>query len=309
MLPFAEPEAGNAVRQEAAWNSLASWDKPAHVIFGAADRVFTEAWGRQFAAHIPGATFTSIEGEGHRPMLFTGPAGGQFTGKHRGDEFAELVLRLIRTEFDSKSPRQTGRDSLPPKQYLQAEKESTCLFSSVPFLSPVREASMLRGENVRTHQVEINAMQPTLEQIRQFLALPNGPIVMVNLLKFKEDGGREEYQKYGMKALQVLEKIGARILFTGQASVCLIGDGDWDQIALVEYPSKLALIRLALSAEYRAAQKHREAGLEGQIAYVVTTNSRWSSSRIPPLSRFPKAASSWWKNHRKLLSEQSNSDN
>jgi haloalkane dehalogenase len=98
MLPFAEPEAGNAVRQEAAWNNLASWSKPAHVIFGDSDRVFTEEWGRQFAAHIPGATFTTIEGEGHRPLLFTGPAGGQFTGEHRGDEFAELVLRLIRTE-------------------------------------------------------------------------------------------------------------------------------------------------------------------------------------------------------------------
>jgi haloalkane dehalogenase len=98
MLPFAEPDAGNAVRQEAAWNNLASWDKPAHVIFGDSDRVFTEQWGRQFAAHIPGATFTSVEGEGHRPLLFTGAAGGQFTGEHRGDEFAELVLRLIRTE-------------------------------------------------------------------------------------------------------------------------------------------------------------------------------------------------------------------
>jgi haloalkane dehalogenase len=98
MLPFAEPEAGNAVRQEAAWNNLASWNKPAHVIFGDSDRVFTEEWGRQFAAHIPGATFTSVKGEGHRPLLFTGPAGGLFIGKHRGDEFAELVLRLIKSE-------------------------------------------------------------------------------------------------------------------------------------------------------------------------------------------------------------------
>ncbi len=98
MLPFAEPEAGNAIRQEAAWNNLTLWDKPAHVIFGDSDRVFTAEWGRQFAQHIPGATFTCIKGEGHRPLLFTGPAGGQFTGKHRGDEFTELVLRLIMEE-------------------------------------------------------------------------------------------------------------------------------------------------------------------------------------------------------------------
>ncbi|MEL7500762.1 MAG: alpha/beta fold hydrolase [Planctomycetota bacterium] len=98
MLPFAEPEAGNAVRQESAWRNLAAWDKPAHVIFGDSDKVFTKEWGRRFAEHIPNATFTAVKGEGHRPLLFTGPAGGQFTGKHRGDEFAKLVIQLIENE-------------------------------------------------------------------------------------------------------------------------------------------------------------------------------------------------------------------
>ena len=97
MLPFAQPAAGNASRQAAAFDALASWDKPAHVIFGASDRVFTEEWGRQFAAHIPGATITIIEGEGHRPLLWTGGL-GQGAGEHCGDEFAELVLRLISEE-------------------------------------------------------------------------------------------------------------------------------------------------------------------------------------------------------------------
>ena len=46
-------------------------------------------------AHIPGATLTIIEGEGHRPLLRTG---GRADGKHRGGEFAELVLRLISEE-------------------------------------------------------------------------------------------------------------------------------------------------------------------------------------------------------------------
>ena len=95
MLPFAQPDAGNATRQATAFDALASWHKPAHVIFGDSDQVFTEAWGRQFAAHIPSATFNSIEGEGHRPLLWTG---GQGIGAHRGDEFAALVLRLIREE-------------------------------------------------------------------------------------------------------------------------------------------------------------------------------------------------------------------
>jgi uncharacterized protein (DUF1330 family) len=128
---------------------------------------------------------------------------------------------------------------------------------------------MLFAENVQANEIEINATRPTPEQMRRFLLLPDGPIVMVNLLKFKANGGREEYRKYGLKVLPIFERIGARILFAGEAKMCLIGNGDWDQIALVEYPNKTALIKLAVSAEYRAAQKHREAGLEGQVAYVV----------------------------------------
>ena len=44
---------------------LARWNKPAHVIFGETDQIFDVAWGRQFAAHIPGATFDVVTSAGH----------------------------------------------------------------------------------------------------------------------------------------------------------------------------------------------------------------------------------------------------
>lgn len=64
MLPFMNPKEGGAARQAKAYQALASWRKPAHVIFGDSDQVFNVAWGKQFAAHIPGATFDAIPG-GH----------------------------------------------------------------------------------------------------------------------------------------------------------------------------------------------------------------------------------------------------
>ena len=85
MLPFAQPEAGAAERQAAAFAALASWDKPAHVIFGARDQGFTPEWGRQFAAHIPGATFDTVEGAGHFVQ-------------ETGAPLAELILRRISEE-------------------------------------------------------------------------------------------------------------------------------------------------------------------------------------------------------------------
>jgi haloalkane dehalogenase len=85
MLPFAQPEAGNARRQAAAFDALASWDKPAHVTFGDSDSIFTVDWGRKFAAHIPGATFDTVEGAGHFVT-------------ETGAPLAELILRRISEE-------------------------------------------------------------------------------------------------------------------------------------------------------------------------------------------------------------------
>ena len=128
------------------------------------------------------------------------------------------------------------------------------------------------GEDAKT--VTINAMMPTPEQMQAFMSLDHdGPVVMVNLLKFKPDGGAAEYAKYGAAVAPILKKIGARILFSGQARVCLIGNGEWDAVALVEYPNKMALVKMAQSAEYRAIHHHREAGLEGQVNYAVVQSS------------------------------------
>lgn len=117
---------------------------------------------------------------------------------------------------------------------------------------------------------EINAMHPTPEQMQQYIALDHdGPIVMVNLLKFKPDGGAESYAKYGSAVAPLLKKIGARVLFSGKARLCFIGTADWDWVALVEYPSKAALVEMVSSAEYQAIHHDRAAGLEGQVLYAV----------------------------------------
>ncbi len=65
MLPFAEPVRGGAERQSRALDRLRSWDRPAHVVFGDADPVFTAEWGAAFAAMIPNATFDTIPGGTH----------------------------------------------------------------------------------------------------------------------------------------------------------------------------------------------------------------------------------------------------
>ena len=124
-------------------------------------------------------------------------------------------------------------------------------------------------------QNQTNAMLPTKQQTEEFMAIDyDGPIVMVNLLKFKPDGGAAEYAKYSAGVLPLLEKVGGRIVFSGAAKYCWIGSADWDAVALVEYPNKEALMEMATSPEYQAIHHHREAGLEGQVNYAVAQTSR-----------------------------------
>lgn len=85
MLPFVNPVEGGAARTAAAYASLASWKKPAHVIFGAKDMIFTVDWGKEFAAHIPGATFDVI-------------AEGSHMVQETGAPLAELILKRIGEE-------------------------------------------------------------------------------------------------------------------------------------------------------------------------------------------------------------------
>ena len=100
MLPFAQPEAGAAERQAAAFAALASWDKPAHVIFGDQDTTFTPEWGRQFAAHIPGATFDTVEGAGHwvQETGLRREGAGHWVQETGAPPLAELILRRISEE-------------------------------------------------------------------------------------------------------------------------------------------------------------------------------------------------------------------
>ena len=115
----------------------------------------------------------------------------------------------------------------------------------------------------------INALLPTSDQIQDFFELPDSPVVMVNLLKFKPDGGADEYARYAAGIGPILQKLGARILFSGQAAMCLIGNADWDFVVLVEYPNPGVLMAMAQSDEYQAIHHHREAGLQGQVNYAV----------------------------------------
>ncbi|RJF86261.1 DUF1330 domain-containing protein [Oleomonas cavernae] len=127
-------------------------------------------------------------------------------------------------------------------------------------------------------QVE-NAVMPRGEQIRAlFDAQDDGPVVMLNLLRFREtaaypDGqdaalsGRGAYGRYAAAMKALVESQGGRLIFSGDATGMVIGTAEapWHVVALVEYPSRAAFAAIATSDAVRAISGHRSAGLEGQL--------------------------------------------
>ncbi len=84
-LPFAEPGAGNAADQARCFEALKQWRKPAHLIFGDRDEIFTLAWAREWAAQIAGATVDAVPGPHHVP-------------EESGAEIAAIMLAYMKRQ-------------------------------------------------------------------------------------------------------------------------------------------------------------------------------------------------------------------
>lgn len=124
-----------------------------------------------------------------------------------------------------------------------------------------------------------NAVFPPAEQAAAFFGgTEDGPFVMINLLKFKEradypDGsdaeltGREAYARYGAGVGACLEAVGGKALYAGAVTELMIGavENLWDMVALAQYPSRTAMMAMVQSPDYQAIEKHRVAGLAGQL--------------------------------------------
>ncbi len=112
---------------------------------------------------------------------------------------------------------------------------------------------------------------------RELLAglAPGEPVVMINLLHFKEPDGVGHYRSYAQGVVTHLEAAGGRVLYSGSAKAFVIGDGErpwWDAILVVEYPSPDAFLKMVSDPDYLEVHTHREAALDR--AELIATN-RW----------------------------------
>ena len=102
---------------------------------------------------------------------------------------------------------------------------------------------------------------------------PGGPVVMLNLLRFRPDGGRERYDDYRRALLASGVGADAEVLFFGAGGGGALEGGEWDGVALVRYPSRKVFVEMVRSPEYRSiAHLRREA-----LADAVLQPTTWLS--------------------------------
>jgi uncharacterized protein (DUF1330 family) len=109
-------------------------------------------------------------------------------------------------------------------------------------------------------------LEPTPEQLAALAARPaDAPVVMINLLQFRADGGRDNYLRYAQEVAPHLQRVGGTVRYAGAAPGVVIGDGEkswWDAIIVVEYPSPAAFLDMVSNEEYLKVHEYRAAGLD-----------------------------------------------
>jgi uncharacterized protein (DUF1330 family) len=111
-----------------------------------------------------------------------------------------------------------------------------------------------------------SSLEPTAEQFAALAARPaDEPVVMINLLQFRADGGRQSYIRYAQEVTPHLQRVGGTVRYAGVSPSTVIGDGEkpwWEAIIVVEYPSPAAFLDMVSNEDYLKLHEHRAAGLD-----------------------------------------------
>ena len=111
---------------------------------------------------------------------------------------------------------------------------------------------------------------PTKEQFEQVMTMDyTGPIFMINLLKFKPDGGAESYRRYVEAGAETFRKVGVKAAFQANIAMAVIGEDDWDEVLIAHYPSIAAFIEMNRDKDYQQAVQHRTEALLDSRLYLV----------------------------------------
>jgi uncharacterized protein (DUF1330 family) len=128
-------------------------------------------------------------------------------------------------------------------------------------------------------------IKPAGDQIKRLAeSAEDGPVVMLNLLKFAKAAGdatgktgAASYDTYGEQMRAIMAERGIKVLWRGRADSVVIGDDDadsWDMVLLVQYPSRKVFLEMGASKDYTKVGEHRTAALVDSRLIACTEQFR-----------------------------------
>lgn len=140
-----------------------------------------------------------------------------------------------------------------------------------------------------THLDPALAINPGHEQVERFLALDaEQPVTFVNLHRYRDRAqypegypaadanvsGREAYYRY-LRAVEhgFLPRVGARFVIVAPVDLTMIGEGDWHDAVVAQYPSRRAALAMPALPGYEDVAVHRLAGLEAALTVALGPES------------------------------------
>ena len=127
-------------------------------------------------------------------------------------------------------------------------------------------------------------IDPTGADLKRFLAEdPGGPVVMLNLLRFLPDGGRQRYADYLVHFRRTSAPFGAEVLYVGDGSTALVAEPgqSWDAVLLVRYPSRQAFSDMVRDPAYGEGTRLRTGALEEAVLQATVPQDTVPQDTVP----------------------------
>jgi hypothetical protein len=118
---------------------------------------------------------------------------------------------------------------------------------------------------------ELPADAPTWVAVPHPPTADDGYVVVIHVIKFKDDERRNEMATYQDHAAKIAVPNGVRLAAWMQVEGTIMGDGrEWDQIRFNVFPSRAAFMAVALDPERIAAQgTHRETAIADTYSLIT----------------------------------------
>ena len=120
----------------------------------------------------------------------------------------------------------------------------------------------------------------------ELAALPDAqPFALINLLLYKEWAdyppgtvsekltGKQAYERYTELAIPLVNAVGGVPMWRGALAGNLIGPDEerWDELLIMQYPSRGAFERMLANPDYQATLFHRTAAVSDSRLYGATS--------------------------------------